>query len=296
MALSHIRAAVLGSPIAHSKSPLLHAAGYEALGVTGWDYTRVELDEEAFDGWLQSRGFGWRGVSVTMPLKGAALESASWTDELAELTGAANTLVFATPEPDAPCAAWNTDIHGIAEALREAGTVSAPQVDILGAGASCASAIAALTSFDAQKVRIIARSETRAAGRLELVERLGMQAEFVPLAEWGSACGSTLVMSTLPGTVGGSLHPCEEFVAESALFDVVYAPWPSPLATRWFAAERGVIGGEAMLLHQAVEQLRLMTSVRSDEEHTAWGLPNIDWDHATVVRVTAALRAALASA
>lgn len=291
-----IKAAVLGSPIAHSKSPLLHVAGYAALGLHEWTYDRAKLTGEDFVPWLLERGTGYRGLSVTMPLKTHALEAAVWADDLARLTGAANTLVFEHPAVDASAFAWNTDIHGIVTALREAGTVSAPCVDVLGAGASCASALAALTAFDTHTVRIVARDEHRSRPKVELAERLGFAASFVPLERWGSADGAELVVSTLPVSASEQLTPSEELVAESALFDVVYAPWPSPLARRWFAAERRVVSGEAMLLHQAVEQLRLMTTFRSREEREAWGFPAVTWDSATVTRVTEALRRALVTA
>src|SRR5579859_5897576 len=90
-----MKAAVLGKPVGHSLSPALHGAAYGALGLADWSYQAIECDEAGLPGLLDSCGPGWAGLSLTMPLKRAVLPLLSRTDPIAELTGAANTVVFA---------------------------------------------------------------------------------------------------------------------------------------------------------------------------------------------------------
>lgn len=276
------RLAVLGSPIGHSKSPALHAAAHRALGLEDRSYERIEVPAGGLARFLAERGSGWRGLSVTMPLKGEALAAADEASELARRTGAANTLVFATPEPDARIVADNTDPHGIVAALEEAGVPAASTIEVLGAGATAHSALAAAARLGARHARVLARSAERAAPALRLARELGLGAEYAEFARWGEAAAPDLVLSTLPVAASEHLAPPADRVERSALFDVVYAPWPSPLAGRWAAGGRPVASGEAMLLHQAVEQARRFA-----------GLPE-GWDGPERERVVEAMRAALA--
>lgn len=87
------RAAVLGSPIAHSLSPILHNAGYAAVGLKEWSYTRFEVTADTLVPFLEECGPEYRGFSVTMPGKFAALEVAEERSDRAQLIGSANTLV-----------------------------------------------------------------------------------------------------------------------------------------------------------------------------------------------------------
>ena len=125
-----VRAAILGSPVAHSLSPVLHTAAYRALGLSGWHYERHEVDEAGLPGFLAGLGGDWAGLSLTMPLKRVALALADARSDLAVEVGAANTLVRC----EAGWRAENTDVHGISAALREAGTTAAGHALILGAG------------------------------------------------------------------------------------------------------------------------------------------------------------------
>lgn len=298
------RLAVLGSPIAHSKSPLLHAAAHEALGLVDRRYERVELREGELAGFLATRGEGWRGLSVTMPLKSEALAAVDEASELARLTGAVNTIVFETPEPGSRMLGDNTDVAGIVEGIRAAGLDAPERADLLGAGATAKSALAALRELGAREVRIVARSPERSAEALGLARLLGLEASFCSLDAWsaGGPGGAgeqplderaesavpELVLSTLPVDAARDLEPDERIVDGSALFDVVYIPWPSPLAERWLAAGRPVVPGSEMLLFQAVEQARRFAGIPAT---TDAGEP---WPERP--RVEAAMRAALAAA
>jgi shikimate dehydrogenase len=104
-----MKAAVLGSPIAHSLSPALHRAAYAELGLDDWTYEAVECDEAALAAFVTSRGPDWAGLSLTMPLKRTVLPLLAYADPLAVIAGGANTVVF---RPDGRYG-YNTDVQGI---------------------------------------------------------------------------------------------------------------------------------------------------------------------------------------
>jgi shikimate dehydrogenase len=257
-----LNAAVLGSPIAHSLSPVLHRAAYEALGLTQWRYAAHEVGEEAFLPFVAGLDETWRGLSLTMPLKEVALDVASDVSPVALATGAVNTLVRrATGEWDA----HNTDVHGIVAALAGAarpGAASPTSATVLGSGATARSAVAALAQLGVRHVRLAVRAKARPA-TLRLAADLGVDVEQVPLAHWAEVTGTdepALVVSTLPTGAGSAVAEvlaCRHL--HGTLLDVVYADWPTPLARAGAAAGLEVVSGLDMLVHQAGEQVRLMT-------------------------------------
>ncbi|MFG1926132.1 shikimate dehydrogenase [Cryptosporangium sp. NPDC048952] len=252
------RAAVLGSPIAHSLSPVLHAAAYAALGLTGWSYTRVECGEDGLAGFVGGLGAEWAGLSLTMPLKRVALEVATEVSPEAAAIGAANTLLLAPGRRRAE----NTDAPGMADALREAGlrTASAPLV--LGAGGTAQAALAALggvAPLAGGPVTVLVRSPHRAGELRTTAERLGLTIDVRSLDEAPARLAAAdLVISTLPK---GAADPLAHAVLRpgAVVFDVVYDPWPTALATAAAAAGCRVVSGLDLLLHQAGHQVRLMT-------------------------------------
>src|SRR6201996_4549674 len=127
-----MKAAVLGQPIAHSLSPVLHRAAYDALGLADWTYDLVECDEAGLPAYVESRGPQWAGLSLTMPLKRTVLPLLDHVDHLADATGGANTVVF---RPEGRYG-YNTDVQGIVDALTEAGAPPPGTVTIIGAGAA----------------------------------------------------------------------------------------------------------------------------------------------------------------
>src|SRR5690606_39262196 len=250
-----MRAAVLGSPIAHSLSPVLHGAAYAALGIAEeWSYTAVECDEAGLPGFLAGCGPEWAGLSLTMPLKKAALGAADSADAASREVGAANTLIFAGGGRHA----YNTDVAGIVRALGEAGLGAVRSAAVFGGGATAASAVAALHRMGADEVAVLARDPARAAGVAEAAERTGARVELAPLAEAERRLGVDLVASTLPAGAADAWAPAVA-ASGAAVFDVVYSPWPSALARTARAAGRTVVGGFPMLLHQAAVQVELMT-------------------------------------
>jgi shikimate dehydrogenase len=251
------RAAVLGSPVAHSLSPALHSAAYRELGLTGWSYTAIECDEQGLPGLLDSLGPDWAGLSLTMPLKRAVLPLLDYAEPLATQVGAANTVVFA----DGKRRGFNTDVGGIVTALREAGVTTAGNVLVLGSGATACSALAALSMTGTTAVSVAVRALERAKPLLALADRLGMQ---IALTEFGPDVASRrweLLISTIPAAAAGEVAAQLRAGALSAgaVFDVIYDPWPTPLAAAAGSAGATVISGLDMLVHQAAGQVELMT-------------------------------------
>jgi shikimate dehydrogenase len=239
-------AAVLGSPIRHSLSPVLHRAAYAALGLTGWRYEAIECTEAELptllDGHPDAAGF-----SVTMPLKRAALRLADAAGELAVRIGASNTLL----RRDAGWYAENTDWRGIRDALAERG-ITPQRVVVLGAGGTAQAALAALTGV--AEITVLVREPARAGELLAAADRLSCRIELGRLTELEPA---DLLISTLPPGAADDL--AVRLTPGCTVLDVVYAGWPTPLARAAERAGARAISGAAMLLHQAGGQVELMT-------------------------------------
>jgi shikimate dehydrogenase len=252
-----MKAAVLGKPIAHSLSPVLHRAAYEALGFADWTYEVVECDERGLAAYVESRGQEWAGLSLTMPLKRTVLPLLDHVDRLAAATGGANTVVF---RPEGRYG-YNTDVQGIVDALTEAGAAAPGSVTILGAGATACSALAAVGELGAAGADIVARDPSRADGLLATADRLGLTARLRPWAGLGDAPIPDLLISTVPAGAADEYSERLRLThqAPPAVLDVVYHPWPTPLARAAAAAGSVVASGYAMLLHQAAAQVELMT-------------------------------------
>ena len=246
--MTRTRLAVWGDPIAHSKSPELHAAAYRVLGLD-WEYGRRQVTAAAFSGTLDELDDSWRGLSLTMPLKEEAFRAASTRDRHATLTGAVNTLLLGAEH-----SGFNTDVGGIVDALAEAGITEVERVRILGAGATAASALVAATEIGATQVDVRARRPERAAGLVELGDRLGISVSADSLDTTPRAV--ELTIATLPSGTSLPVEVSAPLAADGgALFDAAYAPWPSALAAGW--GDGPVISGLGMLLHQAVRQIRI---------------------------------------
>lgn len=246
-----MKAAVLGSPISHSLSPVLHQAGYAALGLSDWSYTRFELQAAELSGFLAELDDQWRGLSLTMPLKQACLEVALEVSPLAVRAQAGNTLVRTA----AGWVADNTDIPGLVAALGPA-IRSGSTAAVLGAGATARSALLALAQLGFDQVDVFARNPAKAAD-LPAWARPELTAVVRPLEEL-SRSGHQIVLSTLPGGAADDLRLPQG--AGGLLFDAVYAGWPTPLARQAAGSGWSVIGGLELLVHQAALQFERFTS------------------------------------
>jgi shikimate dehydrogenase len=254
------RAAVLGSPIRHSLSPTLHCAAYSALGLTGWQYDAVQCDEAALPAFVERLGPEWVGLSLTMPLKRVALTVADQVSPLASAVGAANTLVLGPP--DQGRRAENTDVAGILAALGEASVERVQNGVVLGAGGTAQAALAALRELGETQPRVLVRDPARTAELCATAERLGVQPKIsggLPDVELPEA---DVVISTLPPGAADTLSS-QQWVTRPVVLDVVYTPWPTPLATSALATGCRIVSGLAVLLYQAVAQVELMTGQRA---------------------------------
>ncbi len=243
---------MLGSPIAHSRSPRLHLAAYRALGLRDWTYDRIECGAEELPALVGGLGPEWVGVSVTMPGKFAALAFADEATPRAERIGSANTLVRTAN-------GWladNTDVDGVTGALGSA----AGEAMVLGSGGTAPAAVLALAELGVDRITVAARNPDNAARVVALATEAGVPARRCPLAAaaLGEAAATASVMvSTLPADVAAGYAPV--LAAVPVLLDAIYDPWPTPLAAAVSAAGGTVVSGLQMLLHQAFTQVELFT-------------------------------------
>ncbi|MFJ8642073.1 shikimate dehydrogenase [Streptomyces sp. NBC_01693] len=249
------RAAVLGSPIAHSLSPALHRAAYAELGLENWSYERFDVDEAALPGFVEGLDSSWAGLSLTMPLKRAIIPLLDSVSDTAASVEAVNTVVFTE---DGRRLGDNTDIPGMVAALDERGVEKVESAAVLGAGATASSALAALSVVCAGPVTAYVRSAARADEMRGWGERLGVDVRIADWAEAAEALRAPLVIATTPAGTTDTLADAVP-TAPGTLFDVLYEPWPTALAARWSAAGGAVVGGLDLLVHQAVLQVEQMT-------------------------------------
>ena len=246
------RLEVWGDPIAHSRSPQLHAAAYEVLGLD-WSYGLRRVDEATFAAEFADLDDSWRGLSLTMPLKGVAFAAASSRDRRAELTGAVNTLLL---DP-AGARGFNTDVGGIVRALADDGITEVARARIVGAGATATSALIALSELGVEEVDVVARRPEAVATLTELGRRIGIAVRTASFT--ASDHGAVpLTIATLPGDA-----PMPDAAADALarggglLLDVVYGHWPTALSAAWERAGNPARSGLGMLLHQALLQVRI---------------------------------------
>lgn len=265
------RCAVLGKPIAHSLSPVLHTAAYRALGLDDWSYRGIEVGQEDLEPFLDALDDSWRGLSLTMPLKRTVLPMGepcdSWTRELE----VANTaLLDRTPEGRRRIRLFNTDVYGVARAFDHARTthgaaaVQGGEAVILGNGNTAASALAACVMMgDVRHVTIAARHPDGNPRLVSLGARHGLRVDLVALDEATRALAEAdLAVNTIPAhgaDVVAERLAREGRATHGTLLDVVYDPRPTALMSVWRDLGGVVIGGQEMLLYQAVAQVLLMT-------------------------------------
>lgn len=249
-------AAVLGYPIEHSLSPVLHEAAYQAMGLTDWEYSRISCTAEQLPQVVQQSAPQIRGYSVTMPGKEAALSFADEVTERARLVGSVNTLVRRGDSWFADC----TDIDGARAAIAEATSQTGTAL-IIGAGGTARPYLAACQEMGFQKVDIAARSLQRSHQTLQVGQYLGLQSEWIDLADspqlTKTATQADLVISTLPADAAA--HYCDELKQASRFVDVTYAPWPTTVAHEVLKHGGVVVGGLTMLLNQAITQIEYFT-------------------------------------
>jgi shikimate dehydrogenase len=256
------RAAVLGTPIAHSLSPVIHSAGFAAAGLFDWSYTAIECAEAELAALVADLGPEWAGLSLTMPLKEVALAVADRASPVAAALGAANTLVR-TPD------GWyadNTDAPGMVRVLREAGVADGPYVTVLGAGGTARAALAAAAALAAPRVTVVARRPEAAEQLRPAAEALGVAMTAVTWDDAEQALDNDVVVSTVPKGVADQFAAAVRWRPGGIVFDALYDPWPTPLAEAASAAGARIVSGLDLLLAQALGQFEQFTGVRPAPE------------------------------
>ena len=271
------KAAVLGFPVEHSRSPQLHLAAYRALGFDDWTYDRIACTADELPSVVSGFGPEWVGVSVTMPGKFAALRFADERTERAQLVGSANTLV----RTESGWRADNTDVDGVAGALDHRRDLR--RAIVLGSGATAPAAVVALAGLGVTDITVAARNQHRAARLLELGATLGARTHFADLADTNLA-DTNLIETSLVGQIERaevlvSTIPSEaaalyasSFAVVPVLLDAIYDPWPTPLAQAVADAGGQVVGGLQMLLHQAYSQVEQFTGRPAPRQQMAAAL------------------------
>jgi shikimate dehydrogenase len=244
----------------------LHAAAYEALGI-GWSYDAVDVEESGLKEFLAGLDDSWAGLSLTMPLKVEAARLADFVEPQAKLVGTVNTLVSSGLGEYRQWVGANTDIHGIVAAFSEVGVTSCSRAVVIGGGATATSALAALASLGAPNANVVVRSKARAGRLMHAASKMGLQPRFIDLASddaLAALSSADAVVSTIPSAAGDLLADRltrPDLRVGGHLLDVVYSPLNTRLLVAWGNAGGQRIPGTRMLLHQAAEQVRLMTGL-----------------------------------
>jgi shikimate dehydrogenase len=247
-----IKAAVLGSPISHSLSPLLHTIAYGELGIDS-EYTRIEVKSGELGSFLNSCGPAWSGFSLTMPLKEEVLDFSTNISPLAARIRSANTLV---QNPSQIWSSSTTDVSGFTHALSAHGADASGQVLVIGGGATARAAVSACDGV-ASRLTVMVRSLSRKKEILESVESTDL--EFV---EWGDTTlfeTADLIISTVPEGASDSLVRDFPSMPRGIFFDVLYKPWPTVALKTWSDLGGQVVDGLDLLIHQAIDQVSIFS-------------------------------------
>ena len=262
--------AVVGSPIEHSKSPIIHQCAYRVLGLD-WNYSAIEMTEGRLRQFVETVDNNWQGLSVTMPLKVEATRLAKSLDEVAELTGITNTLL----RQEDGWRGFNTDVYGIQKALEGPLNQERPAVTIIGSGATALSAVFAVhLSNPASEISLMARNRQAAREVMLRAAKAGFKIKLKSFRLFGfKVSRADIVISTLPSSALDKFATRigRRFAAKprGVLLDVAYHPWPSKFASAWQSNSLPVVSGIEMLIFQAIAQIRIFTSGDSGQE-----LPN----------------------
>lgn len=251
-----IKAAVLGSPISHSLSPLLHTVAYQELGLES-EYTAIEISSGTLESFLATCDENWTGFSLTMPLKEEVLGCVTRVSPLSARIRSANTLV----QIQGQWSATSTDVSGFTHALAAHGRDASGEVLIIGAGATARAAAAACDGV-ADRITVMNRSISRVEAISNCVEISDL--EFVNWQDFGALEYADLIISTTPEGVTDSLVQSFPTDSSAVFFDVLYKPWPTLALRQWSASGAAVIDGLDLLIHQAIDQVSIFSGEKFD--------------------------------
>ena len=248
------RCAVVGSPITHSLSPALHRAAYAELGLD-WTYDHVLVDSAGLEEFVEGLDASWRGLSLTMPLKRTVVPLLDTSDDWVRLSGVANTLVL----DEGSRHGFNTDIPGAVAAMHERMPTPPRSAVVLGGGATATSVLLALAELGCTTARVLVRDPARAEETIAVVSAHQHAPELsVETLDGLSRVEADLLVTTIPASAQTPdlLTAC---AGVPAVFEVVYDPWPTPLARAVLEEGRLLVAGLDLLAHQAVGQVQRMT-------------------------------------
>lgn len=255
------RFAVIGSPISHSRSPRIHRAAYRSLGLD-WTYDAFDVKEQNFAAFIRDLPAEFRGLSVTMPLKRKAFDLCGFRDHFATQTGVVNTLIRGESE----WSGFNTDVTGATTVLQDMGLSKLGSAVLLGAGATAVSMLVVLDHLEFESVTVCARRQEQLREISTFAESLNIDVRTHLLSGDSDeqleqmTFAADLIVNTLPGDVSASLGLSKQSARQTALFDINYDPWPSPLCELWESVGGAHADGLELLVQQAVIQIRLFVS------------------------------------
>lgn len=264
-----IRAAVLGSPISHSLSPILHNRAYEILGIPG-RYEAIEISEVEFPQFFAEAtaldaSVDWRGFSLTMPLKEIVTDSLTGVDPLAKRISSANTILIDRNSQEVNIKILSTDVLGFRAIFDRLTINQDSSIAIIGGGGTARAALAALDGL-VNAISVYQRSEKRN----NLVKNAAALSaiKFHGLSKLHDIANHSLIVSTIPSTASEVVVAAiPTKLRENQVFlDVVYSPFPSAPAIAWQKAGGAVIDGVELLIRQALEQIRLMTRTNFESD------------------------------
>lgn len=256
-------AGVIGHPIAHSRSPILHRHWLRRFGLPGF-YIPMDVEGDDLETVLRALPrAGFVGVNITVPHKERVMEIADLVTDRAILIGAANTLIF---RPDGKIHADNTDGYGFLENLRSGAPSWSPDagpVALLGAGGAARAVVASLLDAGVKEIMVANRTRLRAE---RLQDDFGRRLRVVDWVQAGNMIdqAALVVNSTSLGMTGKAALrvPLDGLHAGQVVTDLVYAPLRTDLLAAAEAAGCHTVDGLGMLLHQAVPAFERWFGVR----------------------------------
>ena len=245
-----IRGAVLGAPISHSLSPVLHKAAFDFLGVEG-SYSAIEVASGDLANFMENSSDNFDYLSLTMPLKEEVLSLSVEADSLTQRIQSGNTL----HKENGSWRLTSTDGSGFVAALGNAGIDHLDSVLILGAGGTARAVSGSLDSI-AKSIHVLGRSSVRQ----EALESAVLQSHF-EYHRWNTDIDFSsydLVVNTTPAGAADLISNAVVPGISAVLFDVIYKPWPTELAKRWSDCGGQVLNGLELLLYQGIDQLEIV--------------------------------------
>lgn len=244
-----IRGAVLGSPISHSLSPVLHRTAYEKLGLFG-QYQAIEVTSDHLAEFISGLDESWTGLSLTMPLKETVLKIADDVDQLALRINSANTLI----RSPRGWRALTTDVNGFTQTLIAHSVNMYERVVILGSGATARAAAAACDGAH-RRITIVHRSPERETTMRKCVESAKLE-----FFNWGADLpDADLLINATPAGVADTYAEKLPALVRGVFFEALYNPWPTKMLSKWRALGGLGIDGLDLLVHQGIDQVELMT-------------------------------------